>query len=119
MPAQCARGGRPHGDAVSARHLVKLRLELVAYGGVLVRVPSAQDRAKLARGPYGEDAPVTADLEAYVASDDAMAEALGPDVWAKALERARKRGYTTVTTDDTAAGALWRWHLEGNTHDQA
>lgn len=100
---------------MSARHRVKLRLELVAYGGVLVRVPLATDRAKVARGPYGEDPSVMADLDAYV-SDGAMADALGPDVWDAALKRAMRWGYTTVTTDDVVAGALWRWHLEGNTH---
>ena len=100
---------------MSARHLIKLQLELVAYGGVLVRVPLASDRAKVARGPYGEDPSVMADLDAYV-SDGAMADALGPDVWDAALRRAMRWGYTTVTTDDATAGALWRWHVEEPTH---
>lgn len=100
---------------MSARHLVKLHLELVAYGGVLVRVPLATDRAKVARGPHGEDEPVTGDVDAYV-SDGTVAEALGPDVWDAALRRAMRWGYTTVTIDDATAGALWRRHLEEPTH---
>ena len=96
--------------------MVKLRIELVAYGGVLVCVPLAEDRAKLARGPYGEDSPVWSDVAAYVPSDDLMTEALGASAWERALESARKRGYATLTVDDVTAGALWRWHVEEPTH---
>lgn len=95
---------------MSSVPMVKVVIEPVAYGGWYVTIPSRVARAKCARGPYGEDAPVTDDVAAYVQSDDDLRLALG-DSYGRASRAAFRWGSASVllTVDD--ASALWRWNL--------
>lgn len=91
--------------------MIKVEITPVAYGGWYVSIPSRTARAKCARGPYGEDAPITDDVSAYVQSDDTLELALG-DSYGRASRAAFRWGSASVlmTVDD--ASALWRWNLD-------